>query len=110
MKKDINVNSYYVSLYDLLDGNTPEQVKTELDSILNEYIVNIREGCKLTFDVRQGYDNETEVYLLVTRKETDQEYAERLDEEKTVKDKAKASRLKEYLRLKAEFEGDSNGT
>ena len=93
MKKDVNVTSRYVSLYDLLDNNTPEQVKTELDSILNEYIVNIREGCKLTFDVRQGYDDATEVYLLVTRKETDQEYANRLNEEKTFKDKAKASSL-----------------
>jgi hypothetical protein len=110
MKKDLNVTSYYVSLYDLLDGNTPEQVKTELDSILNNYIVYIREGCKLTFDVSRGYDDETELNLLITRKETDQEYAKRLEKEKTVKDKAKDLRLKEYLRLKAEFEGEINGS
>ena len=109
MKQDLNVTSYYVSLYDLLDGKTPEQVKTELDSMLNNYIVYIREGCKLTFDVDQGYDGGTELKLRITRKETDEEYANRLNEEKTIKDKAKALRLKEYLRLKAEFEGESNG-
>lgn len=109
MKKDLNVNSYYVSLYDLLDGNTPEQVKTALDSMLNTYIVYIREGGKLTFEVGQGYDGETELNLLITRKETDEEYANRLNEEKTIKDKAKVLRLKEYLRLKAEFEGETNG-
>lgn len=111
-KQTLLVRSENVSLYSLLDDNTPEEVKQNIDEIMNENIKYIREGCELRFDVCT-YVDDVEVTLNITRKETNEEYAKRLAKEKAEKDatadKAKAKRQKEYLKLKAEFEGDSNG-
>ena len=111
-KQTISVYSEDISLFSLLDGYTPEEVKQNVDELMNRHIKYIREGCELKFDVCT-YVDDVEVTLNITRKETNEEYAKRLAKEKAAKeataDKAKAQRQKEYLKLKAEFEGDSNG-
>lgn len=107
-KQMILIHSEDVSLYGLVDGYTPEEVKAQIDELMNRHIRYIREGCELRFDFNVIYDEPT-LILNIQRKETDEEYAKRLIENRVAKDKAKASRLKEYLRLKAEFEGDNNG-
>lgn len=113
-KQTISVYSEDISLFSLLDGYTPEEVKQNVDELMNRHIKYIREGCELKFDVRSYYDDDMHVTLYVTRKETNEEYAKRLAKEKAAKeataDKAKAKRQKEYLKLKAEFEGENNGS
>jgi hypothetical protein len=104
----ILVHSEEISLYGLIDGYTPEEVKARMDELMNMHIKYIREGCELRFDFNVIYD-EPSLTLNIQRKETDEEYAKRLIANGVAKEKAKASRLKEYLKLKAEFEGENNG-
>jgi len=108
MKQEIKVRDIDISIFDLIDGKTPDQVKAELDRITNDNISYIREGCTLRFDVSCYYDD-TELSLRITRQETDEEYAERKSEAERLKEQYKENRRKEYLKLKAEFEGDKNG-
>ena len=107
-KQIILVHSEDVNLYGLVDGYTPEEVKAQMDELMNKHIRYIREGCELRFDFNMFYD-EPNLTLNIQRKETDEEYAKRLIANGVAKEKAKASRLKEYLKLKAEFEGENNG-
>lgn len=108
-KQIILVHSEEISLYGLVDGYTPEEVKQNIDELMNRHIRYIREGCELRFDFNVIYD-EPCLTLNIQRKETDEEYAKRLAANRVAKNKAKASRLKEYLKLKAEFEGETNGS
>jgi hypothetical protein len=110
MKREIKVKTYDLSLWGLLDGRSPEEVKAELDRITNDHLSYIREGCTLRFDLSTGYDGELELALITSRQETDEEYAKRNTSENLEKERLKAQRLREYLKLKAEFEGDKNGT
>jgi hypothetical protein len=111
-KQTLLIHSEGVCLYSLLDGNTPEELKQNIDELMNKHINCIREGCELRFDV-YTYHDDVEVTLNITRKETNAEYTARLAKEKASKnataEKLKAKRQKEYLKLKAEFEGESNG-
>ena len=104
MKQQIKVKTYDLSLWGLLDGRSPEEVKTELDHITNDHITHIREGCTLRFE----YDGEY-LWLEIWKQETDKEYAERNSEVQRLKEQYKENRRKEYLKLKAEFEGGNNG-
>ncbi len=110
MKQQIKVKTYDLSLWGLLDGRSPEEVKTELDRITNDHISYIREGCTLRFDLSTGYDNDLELALITSRQETDKEYAKRNSEAQRLKEQYKENRRKEYLKLKAEFEGVKDGT
>lgn len=108
MRQQIKVKTYDLSLLVLLDGRSPEEVKAELDRITNDNISYIREGCTLRFDVSCFYDD-TEISLIISRQETDEEYAKRNTQENIAKEELKAQRLQAYLTLKAEFEGGNNG-
>jgi hypothetical protein len=109
MRQQIKVRTYDLSLWGLLDGRSPEEVKAELDRITNDHLSYIREGCTLRFDLSTGYDNDLELSLLVFRQETYEEYAIRNTQENIEKERLKAQRLQAYLTLKAEFEGGNNG-
>lgn len=109
MKQQKKLKTYDLSLWGLLDGRSPEEVKAELDRITNDHLSYIREGCTLRFDLSTGYDNDLELTLITSRQETDEEYAKRNTQENLVKERLKAQRLRAYLTLKAEFEGGNNG-
>ena len=109
MRQQIKVRTYDLSLWGLLDGRSPEEVKAELDRITNDHLSYIREGCTLRFDLSTGYDNDLELSLITSRQETDEEYAKRNTQENLERAKLKAQRLRAYLTLKAEFEGDKDG-
>jgi len=108
MKQEIRVKDISLSFWGLLDGKSPDEVKTELDHITNDNISYIRQGCTLRFDVSH-YGEDIELSLLITRQETDKEYAERNSEVQRLKEQYKENRRKEYLKLKTEFEGGNNG-
>lgn len=109
MKQQIKLKTYDLSMWSLFDGRSPEEVKAELDRITNDHISYIREGCTLRFDLSTGYDNDLELALIISRQETDKEYAKRNSEAQRLKEQHKEKRRKEYLKLKAEFEGGNNG-
>jgi glycogen synthase len=99
-----------VSLYDILDCNTPDEVIQAMEEYKQRY-----QGRKISFGVRSyGYDGGVEVVILETRSETDREYdkrikAEQKDQErmKAVKAKTDEKERKEYERLKKKFEKKS---
>lgn len=95
------------SFYDILDGNTPEQVIERMQRLRAEY-----PGRDIYFDVNSyGYDGGKTLDLLERREENDKEFEKRMAEEKKAKAKereAKATKeakeLAEYERLKKKFE------
>lgn len=94
------------SFYDILDGNTPEQVIERMQQLRAGY-----PGRDVYFDVSSyGYDGGKELNLYERRLETDKEFEKRIAEEKKVKAKEKeakavkeAKELAEYERLKKKF-------
>lgn len=97
----------YVSLYDILDCNTPDEVIQVMEVYKQEY-----QGRKISFSVQSyGYDGGTDVVILETRLETDQECAKRIKAEQKEEERVKAAKAKsvekerkEYERLKKKFE------
>jgi len=107
-KKLVKNYLYELSLYGTFDGQTIDEVVTNLSAIKQNYPES-----KLILDVSYGgYDDGYSINLLEERLETDKEYKERLDsEEKERQSKAKAKAKaeekdrQEYERLKKKFEG-----
>jgi hypothetical protein len=95
-----------VSLYDILDCNTPDEVIRVMEEYKQRY-----QDRKISFGVRSyGYDGGVEVVILETRPETDREYNQRIKAEqkeqermKVVKAKSEEKERKEYERLKKKF-------
>jgi hypothetical protein len=107
-KKLVKNHLYELNVYDTFDGQTIDQVVTNLSAIKQNYPES-----KLILDVSYGgYDDGYSINLLEERLETDKEYKERLafeEKEKQSKAKAKAKTeekdRQEYERLKKKFEG-----
>jgi hypothetical protein len=100
----------YVSLYDILDDCTPDEVIQAMEEYKQRY-----EGRKIKFSVEPyGYDGGSQLFLIETRLETDREYNKRIKAEqkerermKAIKAKSDEKELKEYERLKKKFEKKS---
>lgn len=111
----------WVSLFDLLDGRDFFNVKEELDKLEKQIAYERGEEAKFAVEP-YGYDGGVELYLEITRDETDAEYTKRLDKEAKAKEKARKARetkkerarkvlmeseaaeRAEYERLRAKFE------
>lgn len=111
----------WVSLFDLLDGRDFFNVKEELDKLEKQIAYERGEEAKFVVEP-YGYDGGVELYLEITRDETDAEYTKRLDKEAKAKEKARKARetkkerarkvlmeseaaeRAEYERLRAKFE------
>jgi hypothetical protein len=108
-KKLVKNHLYELNVYDTFDGQTIDQVLTNLRAIKQNYPYST----KLILDVSYGgYDDGYSINLLEERLENDKEYKERLvfeEKEKQSKAKAKAKTeekdRQEYERLKKKFEG-----
>lgn len=95
-----------VSLYDILDCNTPDEVIQVMEEYKQRY-----QGRKINFGVQSyGYDGGVEVVILETRPETDREYDKRIKAEQKEQERMKAAKAKsvekerkEYERLKKKF-------
>jgi hypothetical protein len=96
-----------LSLYDILDCNTPDEVIQVMEEYKRGY-----QGRNIRFGVQSyGYDGGVEVLLLETRPETDREYNKRIKAEQKEQERMKAAKAKseekerkEYERLKKKFE------
>lgn len=53
-----------------------------------------------------SWDPNTQVTIYRSRLETDEEYSERIEKEKKLKEEGREIRYKNYLKLKEEFEND----
>jgi hypothetical protein len=99
-----------VSLYDILDCNTPDEVIQAMEEYKQLY-----QGRKISFGVESyGYDGGVEVVIRETRPETDREYNKRIKAEQKEQERMKAAMAKsvekerkEYERLKKKFEKKS---
>jgi hypothetical protein len=97
----------YVSLYDILDERSPDEVIQAMEMYKHQYLDR-----RIKFSVEPyGYDGGSQLFLIETRLENDQEYNQRIKAEKkeeerkkAAKIKAEAKELKEYERLKKKFE------
>jgi hypothetical protein len=95
-----------VSLYDILDGLTPDRVIQKMEEYKQRY-----QDRKISFGVQSyGYDGGVEVVILETRPETDREYNKRIKAEQKEEERMKAAKAKseekerkEYERLKKKF-------
>jgi hypothetical protein len=99
-----------VSLYDILDYNTPDEVIQKMEEYKRAY-----QDRKIKFDVQTyGHDGGVEIVLKETRLETDKEYDRRIKAEQKEEERLKAAMAKtdekerkEYERLKKKFEKKS---
>jgi hypothetical protein len=95
-----------VSLYDILDCNTPDEVIRVMEEYKQRY-----QDRKISFGIQSyGYDGGVEVILLETRPETDREYNKRIKAEQKEEERMKAAwakteekERKEYERLKKKY-------
>jgi hypothetical protein len=99
-----------VSLYDILDCKTPDEVIQKMEEFKEAY-----QDRKIGFGVEHyGYDGGLEIVLQETRLETDKEYDRRIKAEQKEEERLKAAMAKtdekerkEYERLKKKFEKKS---
>lgn len=103
-----------IFINDLLDGRSIDDVIIELQSMLHRYEEEIFTHDKeVRFETEHyGYDGGVELYVRVTRWESDREYEARMAKEQKERAKkravAQAKKDKEYAeyeRLKKKFEG-----
>ena len=106
-KEVTEVIDNHVSIHDIIDGKTPDEIIQVMEEYKQEW-----QGLKIKFAVEYyGYDGAHTCKLLETRLETDQEYTRRMKEyekqaqkEQTARAKKELQELKEYQRLKKKFE------
>lgn len=97
IRKEIFSKFFNSDSYNVRAGDLP----TQLDPT---DIIEIRRE-EAYYSENNSYDAYTELVIFSEREETDDEYATRLAELEKDKERMKRLRYKNYLRLKAEFDG-----